>query len=124
MHKCLTYFLIYSKKMINMENIIKELDLNGEVVSGMTDQTLEIGRCEEYDVDINNMVRKSINSLVGKESILLSLKEKYNLELYLSKVVMLDTKSDEPTPILSLDADIVEFLYKTSVVDDIDYYLY
>ena len=77
MHKCLTYFLIYSKKIINMENVIKELDLIGEVVSSMTDQTLEIGRCEEYDVDINNMVRKSINSLVGKESILLSLKDSF-----------------------------------------------
>ena len=123
MHKCLTYFLIYSKRMINMDLIVKELGLSEDVISKMTEQSLEIGRCEEYDVNINNMVRTSIKPLVGKESILLSLKEKYNLEFYLSKVVLLDTKSNIPNPILSLEGDVIEFLYKTNTIDDIDYYL-
>lgn len=123
MHKCLTYFLIYSKRMIDMRIIVEALGLNEDVISKMTEQSLEIGRCDKYDVNINNMIRTTIKSLVGKEDILLALKEKYNLEFYLSKVVMLDVKSNIPNPILSLEGDVIEFLYKTNTIDDIDYYL-
>ena len=123
MHKCLTYFLIYSKRMIDMKIIVEALGLSEDVISKMTEQSLEIGRCDKYDVNINNMIRTTIKSLVGKKDILLALKEKYNLEFYLSKVVMLDVKSNIPNPILSLEGDVIEFLYKTNTIDDIDYYL-
>ena len=33
MHKCLTYFLIYSKRMINMDLIVKELGLSEDGTS-------------------------------------------------------------------------------------------
>ena len=123
MHKCLTYFYIHSDKSIDSKEIIKLLELNENSISKVTEQSIEIGRCSSYDVNINNMIRYTIKELLGKEELLLELKEKYNLEYYLSKVVDLDDDCDEPTPILGLEADVIEFLYKTKTIDDLDYYL-
>ena len=123
MHKCLTYFLVYSEEIINTNEIIKSLEIDESVISKITEQSIEIGRCEQYDVNINNMVRYTIKELLGKEETLLMLKEKHNLEYYLSKVMVVDDMCDEPTPILGLEADVIEFLYKTKTIDDIDYYV-
>ena len=123
MHKCLTYFLIDSEQMIDTNEILQTLKLSVVNFSNITDKKIEIGRCEEYDVNINNMIRNTIKELLGKEEILLELKDKYNLKYYLSKVLVLDDLCDDPTPILGLEADVVEFLYKTKTIDDLDYYL-
>ena len=47
-------------------------------------------------------------------------RNKYGLEYYLVRVVELN---DNNKPILSLDDDIIEFLFKVSAKDDLDYYL-
>ena len=51
------------------------------------------------------------------------MKEKYNLEYYLERVLYLKKKTGLVHPILGLDNDIVEFLYKTKTIDDLDYYI-
>ena len=69
------------------------------------------------------MVRVTLKDLFGKEEILLSLKEKYALEYYLERVPTLESDSERPNQCLSLDFDIIEFLYKTRTRDDLDYYV-
>lgn len=123
MHKCLTYFLIDSSNKINTNEIIKLLNINNNDIGKITEKSIEIGRCEEYDVNINNMIRVTIKELIGKEELLLKIKEEYNLNFYLSKVINIDNSCDEPMPILGIEEDIIEFLYKTKTIDDIDYYI-
>ena len=84
---------------------------------------MEIGRNEIYNVDINEMVRYTLKDLFGKEEILLELKEQYNLKYYLERVPQLHADTTNVNPILSLAPDIVEFLYKTQTIDDLDYYI-
>ena len=124
MHKCRTYFNITSEKTIEIEVICNELSIEKKDVSlSIHLNSTNIGNNDEYDVDINKMLRKTLVNLIGKEMILMELKSKYNFTYYLERVVELDPDSDEPKPILSLDRDIIEFLYKTETIDDLDYYV-
>ncbi len=125
MHKCRTYFNISSDFEIDIEMISLQLSIDRKEISlSQNPNSINIGNCLEYDVDINNMLRKTLVSLLGKEEILVKLKEQYNFTYYLERVVELDTSCDEPTPILDLSSDIIAFLYKSETFDDLDYYLY
>lgn len=123
MNYCLTYFRVMFDENFDIKIFCENLGLDYEYYKKFgTDVSLEVGRNEVYDVDINKMVRITLKDLFGKEDILLELKEKYNLEYYLERVPCIYTESIHP--ILSLDNDIIEFLYKTKTMDDLDYYLY
>ena len=123
MNYCLTYFSVIYDKNFDMIDFCDKLNLDYEYLKKFgTDVSMEIGRNEDYDVDINKMVRVTLKDLFGKEDILVMLKNKYNLEYYLERVPCI--YSDSIHPILSLDYDILEFLYKSKTVDDLDYYIY
>lgn len=70
---------------------------------------------DEYDVDVNVMLRKMLKDLFGKEQKLKEITEKFfkviTLEIFAVKV----KDSEEPEQILSLDKDIIEFLHKSGV---------
>ena len=68
------------------------------------------------------MIRETLKDLIGEEDILLELKNKYNLEYYLERVPLL--LNDDNYIKLSLDMDIIEFMYKTKTIDDLDYHLH
>ena len=123
MNYCLTYFRVLYDEKFDMIDFCKCLGIDYEYYKNFgTDVSMEIGRNEIYDVDINKMVRITLKDLFGKEDVLVMLKEKYNLEYYLERV--LGIYCDGVHPILSLDADIIEFLYKSKTIDDLDYYIY
>ena len=125
MHKyCLTYFLVkYDINNFDMKEFASKLSLNYDLlVYFSTDSTIEIGRNEFYQDDINIMIRETLKDLLGKEDILLELKNKYNLEYYLERVPLL--LNDDNYIKLSLDIDIIEFMYKTKTIDDLDYHLH
>ena len=123
MNYCLTYFRVIHDEKFDMIDFCNCLKLDYEYHKNFgTDTCMEIGRNEVYDVDINKMVRISLKDLLGKEDILLMLKNKYNLEYYLERVPCI--YPDSIHPILSLDADILEFLYKSKTIDDLDYYIF
>ena len=125
MHKyCLTYFLVkYDINNFDMKEFASKLSLDYDLlVYFSTDSTIEIGRNELYQDDINIMIRESLKDLLGKEDILLELKNKYNLEYYLERVPLL--LNDDNYIKLSLDIDIIEFMYKTKTIDDLDYHLH
>lgn len=124
MHKCRTYFNITSENKIDVSLICNELAIEENEISLCKHlNSINIGCNTEYHVDINQMLRKTLFNLFGKEAILKKLKSEFNFTYYLERVVELDSCSDEPTPILSLDKDIIEFLYKTETTDDLDYYI-
>lgn len=69
------------------------------------------------------MIRKTLKELFGKEDILLELKARYELEYFLERVPLISLDNDKQFPNLSLDEDIVEFMYKTRTIDDLDYFI-
>lgn len=122
---CLTYFRVMFNEDFDLKYFCEQLSLDYEYLKNYaTDCSLEIGRNEIFNININEMVRVSLKDLFGKEDILIKLKEKYNLLYYLERVPELHSDTTLVNPILSLESDIVEFLYKTKTIDDLDYYIY
>lgn len=89
-----------------------------------TNNMIEIGLNKNYDVDINNMIRKTIFDLLGKEEEIKKYLKVNKIEAFLEIVPEIASKSNESKPILSLDEDIIEFLYKSGIRMDLDYYIY
>lgn len=125
MDSCLTYFcVIYDKNNFNLEDFKKMLGLTDNDFSiSLKKQKIEIGRNDYLNIDINIMIRETLKKIFGKENILVELKEKYGLEYYLVRVVYIKSEEGEIHPILSLDNDIIEFIYKTKAKEDLDYYI-
>ena len=125
LRSCLTYFcVIYDEETFDSKDFFNSLNLDYEIFERFgTNKSIEIGRNEIFDININEMVRVTLKDLFGKVEILLSLKKKYNLTYYLERVPSLVYDTDEPNQILSLEPDIVEFLYKSQTEDDLDYYI-
>ena len=116
MDYCLTYFSVVFNEAFDLVDFCSQLGLDYDYIKNYgSDKHVEIGRNELFNIDINVMVRESIKDLIGKEDILVKLKNKYNLEYYLERV--LGIYVDGIHPILSLDSDIIEFLYKSKTID-------
>lgn len=84
---------------------------------------LVIGRNDDYQVYVSDMVRVTLRDLFGKEDIIVRLKKRFNLASYLLIVPYIATNSEDVNQCLSLDDDIIEFLYKTGTSMDLDYYI-
>ena len=83
---------------------------------------LEIGRCDDYDVEVENQMRKTISVLLDKIPLLNQIREQYNLEFYLEVVPSIYV--DDLNPCLAPSLDIIDFLHATRTNIDIDLYLY
>ena len=132
-HKCRTYFRIISnfnsQEILNALNVKADKIYNKGVIIEKSKKIKEndeitIGFNDEYDVNINVMIRKTLKDLTSKTELLLNLKKELNLEYYLVLVPEIYSDSDEPNQILSLESDIIEFLYLTKAEQDLDYYIY
>lgn len=120
---CRTYFRISGNA--DSGEILRELNLTPSKVTDKDGSTeIDVGYNDSYSTDINDMLRVTLSELFGKEEQLLELKSTLGLDYYLVTVPELAKDSDEPHPILSLDSDIIEFLYRSKAVHDIDYYIY
>jgi hypothetical protein len=125
-HSCLVYLSVVPQKggdteksLDRAERELKKFDV--EVVRKKNG--LNVCANEEYDVYVSNMVRKCIHNFVGREEQLKDILICCGLEMYLEIVPQIVANSVEPEPCLSLDGDIIEFLYKTGVKHDLDYYV-
>ena len=85
---------------------------------------MRIGFNDTYDVNVNNMFRTTLKDLLGKEERLAELKSELGLDYYLVAVPEIAATGDEVHQILSLDADIVEFLYLSKTTHDLDYCIF
>ncbi len=79
------------------------------------------GRCEEYDVETENQMMKTIADLIPKINILNQIKEKFNVEFYLEVVPEIYSKN--ASPCLGANLDIIDFCHKTRTLIDIDLYV-
>lgn len=120
-YHCLTYFRVDFDRGFDLLEFSGALDLKYEVLLDFKcDNSLYIGYNTDFDINCNVMLRKTLKDLFGKEDILLKLKHQFNLVYYLERVPVVFS-SDTSNMILSLEKDIVEFLYKTDTIDDLDY---
>lgn len=143
-HSCKTYFAVYLSidKEKNCELLRERLDCAPEEIGIFNKDEIEkfitdtfgvipvwdrhcfiIGYNERYDVDVNVMLRVTLKGLLGKEAELRALQDKFSVATVLEIVPYIVADSDEPTQILAVDRDIVEFLYKSGAELDIDYYI-
>lgn len=81
------------------------------------------GENSEYNVDVNVMIRKTLQGLFGKEETLKAIRQRFCIDMTLEIFAMIAKDSEESTPILSLDDDIVAFLHKSGVRMKLDYFI-
>jgi len=118
-----------TKEVLNLINVEADKIYNKGEISEKSKIVREydeitIGFNDKYDVNINVMIRKTLKDLTSKTELLASLKKELNLEYYLVLVPEIYTGSEMPNQILSLESDIIEFLYLTKTEQDLDYYIY
>ena len=132
-HKCRTYFVITGD--FNANDILNALEVENYEIFKKGEEykiskrkrefdEIKIGFNNSYNVDINEMIRETLKDITSKTDILSRLKKEYNLEYSLILVPEIYSDSDEPKQILSLDKDIIKFLYLTETDIDLDYYVY
>lgn len=86
--------------------------------------SFEIGRNEDYKVYVSDMIRVTLKDLIGKEQAIVDLKQRFNLTACLVIVPYIVADSEQPNQCLSLDDDVIAFLYKSGTSMDLDYYIY
>ena len=95
------------------------IDLVGEAEEGYVEifanRVVEVGRNEEYNSDVNVMIRKTLKNLFGKEDGVRAIQDKYWLVMTLDIVALTDKDAKELPQNLELDDDIKEFLQKANV---------
>ena len=124
----LTYFLVeYNKKNFSFEDFCGQIGLdvqetkdNGAENEDDDIAYIYIGYNYDFNENLNVLFRESIKNLIGKEDILVKLKEKYNLKYTLERA---PTVSNNYRLDISLEEDIIAFLYKSQSKDDIDYFI-
>ena len=79
------------------------------------------GKCEEYNVNVNEQIRKTIEPLLVKVDELKHIKDSFAVNFYIE--VVPEIYMDKPTPILGLDLDIIDFCHETRTEPDIDLYV-
>ena len=78
--------------------------------------------CLEYDVFVDNQMKKTIALLQNKISLLNQIKNEYDVSFFLEVVPMIYT--DESTPCLAPSLEIIDFCHATRTEIDIDMYVY
>ena len=129
-NKCYTYFKITGN--FNPDHITEILNLTPERSWKIGDlrrngtkydfALWEIGRCEEYDVEVENQMRKTIAPLQDKLSLLNKIKEENEVRYYL--VIVPTIYVGDINPCLSPPLDVIDFCHATRTEIDIDMYIY
>ena len=81
----------------------------------------EIGRCAEYDVEVENQMRKTISILQDKISLLNQIRQKYDVSFVLGIVPTI--YANDINPCLAPSLDVIDFCHATRTQIDIDMYI-
>ena len=82
----------------------------------------EIGRCSEYDVEVENQMRKTIAVLQDKITLLNQIREKYDVSFVLE--IVTEIYANDTNPCLAPSLDVIDFCHATRTEIDIDMYVY
>ena len=80
-----------------------------------------IGKCAEYDVYVENQMRKTISILLDKIAILNQIREENDVEFFLEIVPSIYV--DDINPCLAPPLDVIDFCHATRTEIDIDLYV-
>ena len=129
-NSCYTYFKIVGN--FNPDDVSALLNLTPEKTWKIGDTRRngtrydfalwEIGRCTEYDAQVENQMRKTIAVLQDKIPLLNQIRETYDVSFFL--VVVPTIHVDDISPCLAPSLDIIDFCHATRTEMDIDLYLY
>ena len=129
-NSCYTYFKIVGN--FNPDDVTKKLNLTpekswkiGDLRRDGTKYTFanwEIGKCAEYDVHVENQMRKTISVLLDKIPLLNEIKKDYDVEFFLEVVPSIYV--NDINPCLAPSLDVIDFLHSTQTKIDIDLYLF
>lgn len=82
----------------------------------------EYGRCDEYDVYVENQMLKTIHDLIPKEQLLQDIKRQFNVNYTLQIVPSIYV--GDVNPCLAPSRDIIKFCYETETDIDFDMYVF
>lgn len=128
-NSCYTYFKIVGD--FNPDEITRLLNLTPEMSWKIGDlrqngtkydfALWEIGRCTEYDVAVENQMRKTIAVLQDKIPLLNNIREKNDVRFALEIVPTIYV--GDTNPCLSPPLDVIDFCHATRTEIDIDMYV-
>ena len=130
MNHCYTYFKIVGdfdpdvvSELLNLTPEkswkIGDLRRNGTVYDFAC---WEIGRCTEYNPEVEHQMRQTISVLQDKISVLNRIRETHDVRLFL--VVVPTIYVGEVNPCLAPPLDVMDFCHATRTEIDIDLYVY
>ena len=129
-NSCYTYFRIEGN--FNPDDVTALLNLTPEKVRKIGDLRRngttydfafwEIGRCTEYDVEVEHQMRKTIAPLLTKTHLLKQIKEAHDVHLILAIVPTVYV--GDTNPCLAPPLDVIDFCHATRTEIDSDLYVY
>lgn len=129
-NSCITYFKIVGN--FNPDEVSRILNLTPEQTwkigdfrrnGTMYDFALwEIGRCTEYDIDVENQMRKTIAILQDKIQLLNQIRKENDVNFFLEIVPTIYV--GDMNPCLAPPLDVIDFCHATRTEIDIDMYVY
>ena len=129
-NSCYTYFRIVGN--FNPDDVSERLGLTPEKSWKIGDlrrngtrydfASWEIGRCAEYDVQVENQMRKTLASLWDKVSLLNQIREENDVHFVL--VIVPTMYVDDINPCLAPPLDVIDFCHATRTEIDIDMYIF
>ncbi len=128
-NSCYTYFTIVGD--FNPDEVTRILNLQPEKKWKIGDKRRngtvydfahwEIGRCDEYDIEVNVQMRKTISVLLDKIELLNKIKQENQVSFYLEVVPTI--YANDINPCLAPSLDIIDFCHATRTKIDIDMYV-
>ena len=128
-NSCYTYFRIVGN--FNPDDVSERLNLTPEKAWRIGDlrcngtrydfASWEIGRCAEYDVQVENQMRKTLASLWDKVSLLNQIREENDVHFVLEIVPTIYV--DDINPCLAPPLDVIDFCHATRTAIDLDMYI-
>ena len=80
------------------------------------------GRCDEYDVCVENQMQKTISGLLDKIDVLNQIRNDFDVSFYLEVVPTIYV--DDINPCLAPSLEVIDFCHATRTEIDIDMYIY
>ena len=128
-NSCYTYFRIVGD--FNPDDVSERLGLTPEKTWKIGDlrrngtrydfASWEIGRCTEYDVQVENQMRKTLAFLWDKVSLLNQIREENDVHFVLEIVPTIYV--DDINPCLAPPLDVIDFCHATRTEIDLDMYI-